>query len=264
MEKTVQFGSIARHRREEVGNVDGSLEADIDLSGEDHLGEFAALDGGDGLRDDADEVVVGGQRLDDRLGGRLAGLRVPISHRTRTVMPDRGQLVPGVTGKGPADDGHPLLPVRASVVEDLGDDHGRRFRPVEGERPEGDHRGSASLGLIVTGDGGQDPSDRDEIGWRVEPGLEPEGACRTDPDQQAVAGVVDDPGVPGQGVGIDRRARGDPSASGGQGPRRRGGHGRPCRVAVNSWLSPPERARRLTEEKPASLSIERSWPVGGR
>ncbi len=57
------------------------------------------------------------------------------------------------------------------MTMDVGSDRSK------GSAPKATTADPTSLGLIVTGDGGQDPSDRDEIGRRVEAGLEPEGVC---------------------------------------------------------------------------------------
>ena len=82
-------------------------------------------------------------------------------------------------------------------------------------------------------------------------------------DQDPSFGVEQDAGRPGQCEGVDRRPGVEWEPDRG---RLRGGpvHGRPLRVAVISWLRPPDRARRLTAENPASISMERSSAVGGR
>jgi len=64
------------------------------------------------------------------------------------------------------------------------------------------------------------------------------------------------------GVATARGLGGPPGLGGGRCGG--GGHGRPTRVAVMSWLSPPASARRLTDEKPASVSRVRSSSVPGR
>ena len=79
--------------------------------------------------------------------------------------------------------------------------------------------------------------------------------------QRHLFGGDNDPAPTGQGERVDGRTVIEQQ---GGGPQVAASHGRPVRVAVISWLRPPDSARRLTEEKPASWSIERSSPVGGR
>ena len=63
-----------------------------------------------------------------------------------------------------------------------------------------------------------------------------------------------------------RTATGDgpPKADPVAAPGTASGHGRPARVAVISWLRPPDRGRWLTAEKPAAVSMDRSSAVAGR
>ena len=80
---------------------------------------------------------------------------------------------------------------------------------------------------------------------------------------QHPTGVDDDPtGRTGQPERIDRWPRVQ-----GESPGYRSvptDHGRPIRVAVISWLRPPESGRWFTEENPAARNIDRSSVVGGR
>ncbi len=65
----------------------------------------------------------------------------------------------------------------------------------------------------------------------------------------------------GQGLEAGRRL--EPVGAGRQ-VAAGGGHGRPARVAVISWLRPPDSACRFTVENPASTSMVRRTSGAGR
>src|ERR1035437_8212246 len=185
-----------------------------------------------------------------------------VGGRSRSLVSASQQGVFRVVGDCPTNSGDPLLPIRTTVVDDFGDDQRSWLGPVEGERPERHDRRSGPDRLIVAPDGSQGPAGPVEIRCGLESGTQGNGESRADAHQESIAGVEYDPGGSGQGVGVECRPRGKTTAYGRE--RHRTGHDWPRRVAVNNCLRPPERVRRLTDEKPAWLSTDRNSSVGGR
>lgn len=244
---------------EEAGYVDAAGHQDVRAAGQDGLGQLAAPNGGhDGGHGGGEGLVAGPGDDLHRTGhpgrGRPAGgalVQAPAHGGGVVGAGQRGRVVPG--------HGDPLAAVGLPAVEHPGDDQPAGVLRGEGEGAEGDHRVAAGLAGQVVDAGQSGQLGHDGVGRPCGPGSGGQhrraGGAQT--DQDPVLGHEHGTGAPGQGVGIEVRARGQGEADG-------SGHGRPLRVAVRSWLSPPERVRRLTEEKPASTRSRRSSPAEGR